>query len=100
MIIGDTRSFLDLVVDFLVVAVTVDLMLLLAVRFVVEFLGYRWGQIVNRHDVRYVVLDFYEICILAKVSLNLKRPEIGNRRKEMKTQRNELFNTAHSKLTQ
>jgi hypothetical protein len=29
--------------------------------------GYRWGQIVNRRDVHFVVLDSCEICILVKV---------------------------------
>lgn len=76
MIIVDIMSSLyyDLVVDLNVVVVV-------AVNLVVELLGYRWGQIVNRHDVHFVVLDFYEICTLARVLLNLKRPETQTRRK-------------------
>jgi hypothetical protein len=49
MIIVD-KGLSNLVVD--VVAV---------VAAVVDF-GYRWGQIVNRHDVHFVVPDSYEIC--------------------------------------
>jgi hypothetical protein len=67
MTIGDKLSILDYCGD-LVVDYAVEFL-------VVELLGYRWGQIVNRRDVHYVVLDFYEIYILVKVLLNLKRPE-------------------------
>jgi aspartate aminotransferase-like enzyme len=55
MIIAD-KGMSNLVVDVVVVVVAA----------VVEF-GYRWGQIVNRHDVHFVVPDSYEICTLVKV---------------------------------
>jgi len=76
MTFDDKLSFLDYCGD-LVVDYAVDF----AVFLVVELLGYRWGQIVNRRDVHYVVLDFYEICILVKVLLNLKRPEMYMQKK-------------------
>ena len=67
MTIVDKLSYLDLVVDYVV-----DFVVFL----VVELLGYRWGQIVNRHDVSFVELDSYEIYRLVKVLLNLERPEM------------------------
>ena len=75
MTIGDKLSFLDYCGDLVVVDYAVEFL-------VVELLGYRWGQIVNRRDVHYVVLDFYEIYTLVKVLLNLKRPEIYMQKKE------------------
>lgn len=75
----DDKLFLDYCGD-LVVDYAVDSVVFL----VVELLGYRWGQIVNRRDVHCVVLDFYEIYILVKVLLNLKRPEMYMQKKEIK----------------
>lgn len=87
MIIGDKLTLLDyyLVVDLVVDFVVVDL--------AVEFLGYRWGQIVNRRDVNFVERDSYEKCKLAKESLNLKRPEKRIQEGNMQKRKYMLFNT-------
>lgn len=63
MIIGDIWS--NLIVDFVVVVDVVVEMLM----------GYRWGQIVNRHGAHFVELDSCEIYTLAIELPNPKRPE-------------------------
>lgn len=71
MKVADKLYLSNLVVD-VVVAAVVELLLLLLL--LLSF-GYRWGQIVNLHDVHYVVQDSCGRDKLAKESLNLKRPE-------------------------
>lgn len=49
------------------------MLMVVAVDCVVDFdVGYRWGQIVNRHDVYFVAQDYFEISILERVLLNLE----------------------------
>jgi hypothetical protein len=51
------------------------------IRFVVDVVivdfdvGYRWGWIVNRHDVLYVALDYYEKHKLVKELPSLRKPK-------------------------
>lgn len=49
-----------------------QMLMVVVVDDVVDYdVGYRWGQIVNRHDVYYVAQDYYEKYKLERELLNL-----------------------------